>query len=473
MKDRFEVDLCSGPVLRKVILFAIPLMLSNVLQLLFHITDLVVIGQYSSHEALAAVGCTGSLNNLFIGVFIGISVGANVLAARYCGAKDAVNIGKVVHTAIFFACVGGVILTGITLILAKPLLIMMETPEEILPKACHYLWISFCGLPFLMLYNYGCSILRAVGDTKRPFLFLLIGGIVNVLLNLFFVLVCGMDVEGVAIATVVSHVIAASLILITLHRTSGDFRLRFRNLKPDSRCLKDMLRIGIPAGVQGACFSVSNMVIQSSINSFGSYAMAGITAAVGVEGIVYSAQVAFHYAAISFVAQNMGGHHYKRVLRSIYSCYICAFAICVIFGYGFWLFGKFFLSIYSDDPQVIEWGLLRMKITFTTYFILGIMDAGTGCLRGLGYSVLSAVISLSGACFFRIFWVLTILPRHHTMECLLVSYPVSWGLVAVLASAAVFIIYRKMVRTQCIRRVEWSKLGPGLPKGYRLPGGPR
>ena len=349
----------------------------------------------------------------------------------------------------------------------------MDTPPEILPKSSLYLRITFLGLPFLMLYNFGCSILRAGGDTKRPFLFLAAGGTVNVLLNLFFVIVCGMDVMGVAIATAVSHVISAGLILWTLNRTKSELHLDFQHLRIDATYLASMLRIGIPAAMQGACFAISNMVIQSSVNSFGSFAMAGMAASGGVEGLLYSLQVAFHYAAISFVAQNIGGKHFKRVRTCMVSCYVYAVLFSLVLGCLFYLFGEPILRLYDPDPQVIEWGILRMKIMFTTYFILGFMDAATGCLRGLGYSLLSAVLSLSGACAFRLIWVWTILPHHRTMTCLLISYPVSWSLVGLFATIAVIWVYRRIVREQCARFVEWSRLGPGVPKGFRFPGGPR
>ena len=472
-QDRFQLDLCNGPVFKRVIQFSIPLILTNVLQILFHTTDLVVVGQFSTHESLAAIGCTGSLFNLFMNMVIGISIGANVLSARYFGARDPENVRKTLHTSVAFSFLGGLGLSIVTFFAAEPLLKLMDTPPEILPKSSLYLRITFLAMPFLMLYNFGCSIFRAGGDTKRPFLFLAAGGTVNVLLNLFFVIVCGLDVMGVAIATAVSHVISAGLILWTMIRTKGDLHLELRHLRIDVRCLLSMLRIGVPAGVQGCCFALSNMVIQSSINSFGSYAMAGITASGGVEGILYSVQVAFHFAAISFVAQNIGGKHFKRVRTCMISCYVYGALFSLVLPFLFYLFGEPLLSLYDPDPKVIEWGLLRMKIMFTSYFLLGLMDASTGCLRGLGYSLLSAAFALSGACAFRLAWVWFVLPHYRSMECLLISYPVSWGLVALIATTAVVLIYRKMVREQCARFVEWSSRGPGIPKGFRFPGGPR
>ena len=467
------MNLCSGPVFRQVILFALPLMLTNLLQVLFHTTDLVVVGQFSTHESLAAIGCTGSLNNLFVNLIIGVSVGTNVLAARYLGAKDPEGVRKTVHTSVAFAMLGGLVLLAVTLLAAEPLLIWMDTPPEILPKSKLYLRITFLGLPFLMLYNFGCSILRASGDTKRPFLFLAAGGTVNVLLNLFFVIVCGMDVMGVAIATAASHVITASLILRTLHRTTNELHLDFRHLRIETKYLLSMLRIGVPAAVQGGCFALANMVIQSSVNSFGSHAMAGIAASGGVEGILYSMPMSFHYAAISFVAQNIGGKHFKRVRTCMISCYVYGGLFSLVLGIALCFFGEPILRLYNPDPQVIAWGLLRMKIMFTTYALLGVMVASTGCLRGLGYSLLSAVLTLSGACAFRLFWVWVVLPHYRTMTCLLISYPVSWGLVTLFATTAVIIVYRRIVLKQCARFVEWSKLGPGVPKGFRFTGGPR
>lgn len=469
-KDKFQIDMCHGPLFSKIVLFALPLMLTNILQLLFHAADLIVIGHYSNYEAMAAVGCTSSMNSFYINVFIGISVGSNVLAAKYFGAKDPENIRKTVHTSMTFALVGGIILSIVALLTAKPLLVLMGTPEKLLPKSCMYIWICFGSIPFIMLYNFGCSILRAVGDTRRPFIFLIIAGVINVILNLVLVIACKLDVEGVAIATAASHIIAASLIVRTLLKSESDIKLRLRELRIDFKTLKDMLFIGVPAGIQSSCFAISNMTIQSSINTFGEVAMAGTTAALGLEGIAYVGSNAFHFTAISFVAQNLGGQHYKRIQRSIFYCFFCAIVISTIMGWSFLWFGDTLLALYSPDPDVIKWGLLRMKILFTTYFICGLMDVSSGALRGLGYSMLSTILCLSGACFFRIFWVMCIFPLDPTMETLLISYPVSWLLVAVFSGVALVIIYRRLLRTNCPRLVYWSKLGPGVPRGFRYTG---
>lgn len=465
--------MCHGPLLGKILLFAMPLMLANMLQLLFHAADLIVIGQYSTHESVAAIGCTGSMYALFVNIFVGISVGSNVLVARFFGAGDPEKIRKTVHTTMAFSLLGGIIIGILAVLTARSVLIFLDTPPEILPKSTRYIQICFSALPFVMIYNFGCAILRAVGDTRRPFIYLVIAGVVNVILNLILVIFFGLDVEGVAIATAISHVIAAGLIFFALCKSDSDIKLHLKKLRIDISILKEMLHIGIPAGIQSSCFAIANMLIQSSINGFGSYAMAGMTAAIGLEGITYVSANAFHFTAISFVAQNLGGQHYKRILRSSYYCYLFGALFCGIIGWGFYLSGGYFLAFYNPDPQVIEWGILRMKIMFTTYFLCGLMDASTGVLRGLGYSILSTVICLSGACFFRIFWIMVVFPRYKTMECLLYSYPISWGAVALIAVVAQFIIYRKILRTQCPRFVDWKKWNPRLPRGCRHSGNVR
>ncbi|HCG26064.1 MAG TPA: MATE family efflux transporter [Lentisphaeria bacterium] len=471
--SKYQIDMCHGPLFGKIVLFAMPLMFTYILQLLFNAVDLVVIGHYAPHEAMAAVGATMNLNSLVINIFIGISIGTNVLAARFFGAKDSGGMSRTVHTSMTVAIYGGIALMIAGLAVARPLLVLMDTPEEILPMSCTYIWICFCAIPFIMLYNFGCAILRAVGDTRRPLYFLIIAGIVNVLLNLFFVIVCGMDVGGVALATAISHGISAFLILKTLISARDVYRLQLKKLSVDFTIFKEMLKIGIPAGVQSSCFAVSNMIIQSSINSFGSLAMAGTTAVLGLEGIVYVGSYAFHQTAISFVAQNLGGRKFKRILKSLYGCFLCAAGCCLIMGLGFYFAGEFLLAVFNPDPNVIAWGMLRMKILFTTYVLCGIMDVASGGLRGLGYSLLSAVVSFLGACAFRVWWVFAVFPHYRTMENLMLSYPISWLLVAVVSGGLLYWICRRMIRSHCARSVAWSKLGPGVPRGFRYLGGPK
>lgn len=469
--NKYEMDMCHGLLFGKIVLFALPLMATYILQLLFNAADLIVIGHYAHYHAMAAVGATTNLNALIVNLFIGLSIGSNVIAARYFGANDSVNARKAVHTSMTVALYGGLVLMVLGLIVAKPILILMKTPDEILPSACTYIWICFCAIPFIMIYNFGCAILRAVGDTRRPLMFLVIAGIINVLLNMFFVIICGMDVGGVALATAISHGIAAVLILRTMIRTKGVYGFRMKDLGIDRVMFRQILKIGIPAGLQSSCFAISNMIIQSSINSFGPLAMAGTTAVLGLEGIVYVGSFAFHQTAISFVSQNLGGRKYKRIRKSLYSCFICAAIACSLLGWGFFLLGRPILALFNPNPEVIAWGMLRMKILFTTYGLCGCMDVASGGLRGLGYSLTSAVISLVGACVFRIWWVLAIFPIEPTMENLLFSYPISWFLIAMVGVSLLYFAYRKLLQSNCHISTPWLGLRPDIPKRFPYPDG--
>ena len=467
----YEIDMCHGPLFGKIILFAMPLMLTYILQLLFNAADLIIIGHYAHYNAMAAVGATMNLNSLVINIFIGLSVGTNVVTARYIGAKESEKVRRAVHTSMTLALYGGIGLMLIGLAVAKPLLVLMRTPEEILPLSCTYIWICFCAIPFIMIYNFGCAVLRSIGDTRRPLFFLIIAGIVNVILNLFFVIVCGMDVGGIALATAISHGIAAGLILRTLLKSGNVCALRLKELRIDREIFRDILKIGVPAGLQSSCFAISNMTIQSSINTFGALAMAGTTAVLGLEGIVYVGSFAFHQTSISFVAQNLGGQKFKRILKSLYSCFICATVVTSVMGWVMFLFGREILAVFNPNPEVIDWGILRMKILFTTYGLCGIMDVMSGALRGLGRSVMPAVITLIGVCVLRIVWVYTVFPVHPTMGNLMLSYPISWFLVAAVSSAILFFLYRKLLNTQCNIATPWLGLHPCVPRGFRYLGG--
>lgn len=469
----YEIDMCHGPLFGKIILFALPLTLTYILQLLFNAADLIIIGHYAHYNAMAAVGATMNLNSLVINIFIGLSVGTNVVTARYIGANEPEKVRRAVHTSMTVALYGGIALMFIGLAVAKPLLVLMRTPEEILSLSCTYIWICFCAIPFIMIYNFGCAVLRSVGDTRRPLFFLIIAGIVNVILNLFFVIVCGMDVGGIALATAISHGIAAGLILRTLLTSQGICYLRLKELGIDREIFSDILKIGVPAGLQSSCFAISNMTIQSSINSFGALAMAGTTAVLGLEGIVYVGSFAFHQTAISFVAQNLGARKFKRILKSLYSCFLCATIVTSVMGWAFFVFGREILTIFNPNPEVIDWGILRMKILFTTYGLCGIMDVASGGLRGLGYSFTSTVVSLLGTCVFRVWWVFMIFPHYQTMENLMLSYPISWFLVAFVSSALLFFIYRKLLNSHCRIATPWLGLHPCVPRGFRYLGGPK
>ncbi|MBQ1985717.1 MAG: MATE family efflux transporter [Clostridia bacterium] len=434
----------NGPLFGKIIRYSIPLMLSGILQLFFNAADIVVVGRFAGPTALAAVGSTGSLINLLINVFMGLSVGTNVLVARYYGARDMKNLSDTVHTSILASLVGGVALIFIGCFLAKPMLLMMGSPADVIDQATLYVRIYFAGMPAMMLYNFGAAILRSVGDTKRPLYFLAISGVLNVLLNLFLVIVCNMGVAGVAIATVASQVLSAVLVLICLMKSDAPYRVDLKQLHIYKDKLLEMIRIGLPAGMQGTVFSISNVLIQSSINSFGSLVMAGSTAAGNIEGFVYTGMNAFYQTALSFTGQNMGAKKYERVGKIMRICVLSVAAVGTILGSAGMIFARPLLSIYTTDPQVIEYGVNRMLLVCLPYMICGVMDTLVGSMRGMGYSILPMIVSLTGACGLRVVWILTIFAANHTLTTLFLVYPVSW-LVTALAHFICFVIaYRKL-----------------------------
>ena len=451
-KNSYEIDMVHGPILGKMLVFAFPLMLSSILQLLFNAADVVVVGRFAGSAALAAVGSTSALINLLINVFVGVSIGANVLVARYLGARDFENTSETVHTSILVALVSGVLLIFIGFFLSRPLLSLMGTPDDVLDMATLYMRIYFVGMPATMLYNFGSAILRSIGDTKRPLYFLFIAGVVNVVLNLFFVLVCGMDVDGVATATVVSQVISAGLVLICLMRLDGMCKVELKKLHIFKDKLISMIRIGLPAGLQGAVFSISNVLIQSSVNSFGSVAMAGNTAASNIEGFIYVAMNSFYQTSLNFTSQNMGAKEYKRINHITVTSVILVTITGFVLGMLALLFDHQLLSIYSSSQEVIEYGIIRMSIICTTYFTCGIMDVMVGSLRGMGYSIMPMIVSLTGACGLRVLWIFTIFRMDPTLRCLYISYPVSWVI-----TAAVHIICYIVVKRKLDRRVAAEK----------------
>ena len=449
----YEIDMCNGPLFGKILKFSIPLMLSGMLQLFFNAADIVVVGQFSGSTALAAVGSTGALINLIVNVFIGLSVGTNVLVARYFGAQDEKNLSETVHTSILISIIFGVILIIVGVTLAEPLLLLMGTPEDVISQAALYMRIFFLGMPVMMLYNFGAAILRAVGDTKRPLYFLMFSGVLNVLLNLLLVIVFDMGVAGVAIATVFSQAISAILVVICLVKSNGLYRLDLRRLHIHKDKLIAMTKIGLPAGMQGAIFSVSNVLIQSSINSFGSVAMAGSTAAGNLENFVYTAMNAFHQASLSFTGQNLGGKKYSRIGKINSISIVCVIVTGLVMGVGGYLAGHQLLGIYTSDPQVIEYGITRMAYVCLPYFICGIMDVFVGSLRGLGYSVLPMMVSLAGACGFRILWIFTVFQMNPTFDVLFLSYPISWAITAVAHAICYFVLRRKLPKNDGEERV--------------------
>lgn len=443
-KRSHEMDMCSGPLLGKILIFAIPLMLSSILQLLFNAADIIVVGRFVGHQALAAVGSTSSLINLLINVFIGFSVGTNVMTARYIGSGHTKDISEVVHTSITFSVVCGVVLIFLGFFLSKPLLELMGTPDDVLDQAALYMKVYFSGMPIIMLYNFGTAIFRAIGDTRRPLYYLAAAGALNIIMNVIFVTQFGMGVEGVALATVLSQILSSGLVVRALVKAEGPYKLHLKKLGINRRKIVQIMKIGLPAGMQGAIFSVSNVLIQSSINLFGSVAMAGNTAASNIEGFVYTAMNSFHQTAISFTGQNYGAGKLDRVKRIMWLCVACVTVTGVVLGISAYLFGHQLLGIYSSDAEVIEYGIMRLSLVCAPYFLCGLMDVMVGCLRGLGYSFMPMVVSLAGACGLRIVWIFTVFRWNQTLPTLYFSYPFTWAVTFACHFICFFILFKKL-----------------------------
>lgn len=429
----FEIDMTNGPILGKLIQFSIPLALSGILQLLFNAADIVVVGRFAGPHALAAVGSTGALNMLIINLFMGLSIGVNVLCARYYGAGENHDLRETVHTAVLIAGISGFILIFLGIGLSRPLLQMMDTPEDVIDHSVLYMRIIFAGMPASMLYNFGSAVLRAVGDTKRPLYFLLTAGVINVVLNLFFVIVLHMEVAGVALATVISQCISASLVILCLTKSDGPYRLFLRELKIYPRKLKDIARIGIPAGIQSSMFSISNVLIQSTINSFGSVAMAGSTAAGNIEGFLFTSLDAFTQGAQNFVSQNYGARKMDRVKKVVRICVGLVMVLSLVMGTAAYLASEPLLGIYTSDPAVVSFGRQRMFINSVFYFTIVPMNVCVGAMRGMGSSMLPMMDTIFGTCVLRVVWVYTIFRLSPTWSTLFLSYPVSWAITGVLA----------------------------------------
>ena len=426
MKKTYEMDMIHGPLLPNILRYAFPLMLSGILQLMFNAADVIVVGRFAGSQALAAVGSTGSLINLLINLFVGVSIGTNVLVARYYGARDWDGIQETINTSIITAAVGGVALVFIGFFVSRPLLDLMGTPADVIDHSVLYMRIYFAGMPFFMLYNFGAAILRSVGDTKRPLYFLMIAGVINVILNLILVIVFHMGVAGVAIATVASQVVSCILVMRCLIHNEGAIHVDLGNLTFNKKRMTEMLRIGLPAGFQGMVFSISNVLIQSSVNSFGSIVMAGNTAAANIEGFVYTAMNAFYQTNLSFTSQNYGAKNKERIGKVLLCCLGLVTVVGAVVGNGAYLLGNFLLGFYTTDPQVIVYGMNRLAIISTMYFICGLMDVMVGSIRGLGYAVMPMIVSLMGACAFRVVWIFTVFRMFHTQFSLYISYPISW-----------------------------------------------
>ncbi len=450
-KSKYEMDMCNGPVLKKMLIFTIPLMLSSILQLLFNAADIIVVGRFAGDNSMAAVGSTSSLINLLINLFIGLSVGANVLVARYYGAKQKKDLSDTIHTAMMVSLVSGVFLAIVGVIGAPTILRLMKTPESVLGLAVTYTRIYFIGMPAMMIYNFGAAILRATGDTKRPMYFLILAGIINVVLNLCFVILLKMDVAGVALATTISQCVSAALVVMCLIKGNGEICLDLKKLRITGNKLIKILQIGLPAGFQGTLFSLANVVIQSSINSFGDVVVTGSSAAANIEGFVYVAMNSFYQATISFTSQNVGAGKYERVNKILYTALLSVAVVGLVLGNLAYIFGDVLLNFYTESPAVIEQGKVRLAIICTTYALCGLMDVMVGSLRGLGYSIVPMVVSLIGACGFRIVFLATVFKweQFHYIETVYLTYPVSWT-ITFTAHVISFILIKKKLSKRYI-----------------------
>lgn len=442
--SKYEIDMSNGSILDKLVSFSIPLMLSGILQLLFNAVDIIVVGQFTGNEALAAVGSTTALINVFVNLFIGISLGASVLAARFYATGQEKEMSETVHTSITLALISGIAMGIIGVIAAKGALELMDTPDNVLNLSTLYMRIYFMGMPFFMLYNYGAAILRAVGDTKRPLLFLIISGATNVVLNLLLVIQFHLGVAGVAIATVISQCISCILVLRCLYLSDGSYQLRFNKLGMKTRYVKQIFQIGIPAGIQSTIINFSNVLLQSSVNSFGSVAMAGYTAANNILGFLYVSVNSITQACMSFTSQNYGVRKFKRMDKVLLECLGLTVIVALVLGGGSYLFGAELMHIYTKSTNVIECGIDIMLYTTVTYFLCGIMDLLPGALRGMGHSTVPMILSVIGTVGTRIVWIYVIFPCHRSLDFLFISYPVSWLLTIVMQVICFYFVRKKV-----------------------------
>ena len=439
---KYEIDMTQGSLFKNIIRFSVPLMLSNMLQLFYNAADMIVVGMFRGDNAVAAIGTTGALTALLINIFMGLSLGTTVIVSRSFGAQDYEGVRRAVHTTAILSIIAGLMSALAGEILSRPFLVMMGTPEgEVLESAVLYMKILFIGTPGTIIYNFGSAILRAVGDTKRPLYILSISGIVNVVLNLILVIYFGMSVDGVAIATVVSKYVAAFMVVWALVKTDGCYRLVLKEMKFYKDELKQILRIGIPASCQSAMFNLSNTVVQSGVNSFGSLAMAGSAAASNLENFIYNALTAFYQAVLTCVSQNYGAKNKKRINQSILISIVCVAVVGVLMGALLLIFAKPLLSLYiSNGHEAMAFGLVRIKIVGISYVLCGIMEVLIGAIRGFGYSTVTVVYSLIGTVVFRIFWILVILPLNKTPEILFAAWPISWILLIACGIVSLFVV---------------------------------
>lgn len=449
-----DIDMCEGALLPGIIRFTVPIILTSLLQLLFNAADLIVVGQFCGSISVAAVGATGSLTNLIVNLFIGLSIGAGVAVAQAIGARNEEEVHRTVHTAIPISLFSGLIMTVIGVWLTPDLLQWMDTPADVLGLSSLYMRLYFCGITASMVYNYGAALLRAAGDTKSPLIYLTGAGVLNILLNVIFVCAFHWNVAGVALATVISQVLSAALVLRALCRRPDACRLDLKKLRIYKAPLIKMLRIGMPASIQGSLFSISNVLIQSSINSFQSVVMSGNAAAANLEGFVYVAINSFSQTSLNFTGQNIGACRYDRIPKILHTCLLCATVVGLVLGTTVYFLGKPLLGLYiTDSPEAIQYGMQRLAYICLPYFLCGVMDATTGTIRGMGFSLAPMMVTVIGVCVFRVVWIYTVFAHFRSPDVLYVSYPISWCLTFVI-EYSLFIYYMRRIRRQATALTE-------------------
>ena len=443
--SKYELDMTSGNLLKKIIIYTLPIMLTGVLQLLYNAADVAVVGQFAGKEALAAVGSTGSLINLIVSLFIGLSVGSSVSYARSIGKGDLERANRVVHTAVLVSTIASLFLTVFGIIYAKDFLKMMDSPDDVIDLATVYVQIYFGGIFFNLLYNFASSVVRANGDTKRPLYILMVAGAINVVLNLIFVIGFKMSADGVALATVASQAFSAIAVMYILFKETGPLNFSFSKLKIDTDILKEMILIGLPSGIQSAFFSISNVIVQKSVNGFGSTIIAGNSTASNLEGFVHVSMNSVYQASLNFTSQNYGAKKVDNLKRVLLYSLGFVFVIGVTLGSIFYILGPYLAKFYTSDAEVIAFALNRMKFVCLLYFICGLMDVLVGFLRGIGYSIIPMIVSLIGVCAFRVVWIYTIFDKLKTLDSLYIAYPISW-VITVVALVLLIIIFFPRVR---------------------------
>ena len=447
----YEIDMCDGPIVSRLLLFTGPLVFSSILQILFNAADVIVVGKFAGDNSLAAVGSVGPVTNLIINLFMGLSIGANVMASRFYGAKDDKHFKRTLHTAMSVSGALGIFLGLIGIIITRQILVWMGSPDEVINLATIYLRLYFCGIPAQSIYNFGSAILRSTGDTKRPMYYLAFAGIINVFLNLIFVVPLKMDVAGVALATIISQYISAILVVICLLKEEGILKLNIKELCVDKDIFLRMVRIGVPASIQGIMFSVSNVIIQSSVNSFGATVVAGNAAAGNVEGFVYVSMNSFYQSCMTFVSANVGANKPERINKIVIRAEILVTLVGAILGNILYMFGSEILSLYTDSDAVAKAGMVRLLYILVTYFLCGMMDVMVGAVRGLGYAIMPMIVTIVGVCFVRLFWIFTFFqtPRFHETKYLYLTYPVTWSLTFI-AHTICFVIVKKKFNKRMI-----------------------